>query len=123
MALLDKVKVACRVTSDVFDDELTDMIDAGLADMGITDINPILLQLNDEDDQENTLYPLIQRAVITYCKMNFGFANMPEYQYDRMKDSYDEQKKQLLMSSDYNRWGVPPIPGDEEMACLTVESG
>lgn len=98
MALLDKVKVACRVTSTAFDDELTDLISAGLADMGITDIRAdVLTETNPE--------PLIQRAIITYCKLNFGFVQLAEDQYDRLKASYDEQKAQLLMSSDYTDWG------------------
>lgn len=99
MALLDKVKTACRVTSKAYDDELTDLIVAGLSDIGITDVKPEMLCPSDDLD------PLVQRAVITYCKMNFGFANLPEYQYDRLKDSYDEQKKQLLMSSRYTDFG------------------
>lgn len=96
MALLDKVKVACRVTSTAYDDELADLITAGLADIGITDVRADLLS------DESALLPLIQRAVITYCKMNFGD---PE-SYDRLKASYDEQKAQLLMSSAYTDWSV-----------------
>lgn len=98
MALLDKVKVACRVTSTAYDDELTDLINAGLADMGITDIKSELLT-------ESGILPLIQRAVITYCKLNFGFVQLEDHQYNRLKASYDEQKAQLLMSSDYTNWG------------------
>lgn len=97
MALLDKVKVACRVTTTTFDEELTDLISAGLADLGITDIRADLLTENAE--------PLIQRAVITYCKLNFGFVQLAEDQYARLKESYDEQKAQLLMSSAYTDWG------------------
>ena len=104
MALLDKVKTACRVTTTAYDDELTDLIKAGLADIGITDVNPALLVLSDD------LVPLVQRAVITYCKMNFGFANLPEYQYDRLKDSYDEQKKQMLTSSLYRDGTITSRP-------------
>lgn len=97
MALLDDVKVACRVTSTAYDTELTDLIDAGLADLGITDINSALLV-------STGILPLIKRAVLTYCRMNFG--TVEEAQYDRLKASYDEQKSQLLMSSTYNTWEV-----------------
>lgn len=99
MALLDKVKVACRVTSDAFDDELTDMISAAFADLGITDIRPELLT-------EENVDPLVQRAVLTYCKMNFGYATLSEDQYSRLKESYDEQKSQMLMSSTYTDWST-----------------
>ena len=95
MALLDDVKTACRVTGTAFDVELSDLILAGFADIGITDVRSSLLTDTDTD-------PLIKRAIITYCKMNFG--KIEDSVYDRFKASYDEQKSQLLMSSDYNTW-------------------
>lgn len=98
MALLDDVKGVCRVTSTAYDNELTDLINAGFADLGITDINPELLHTCQD------VPPLIKRAVLTYCKLNFG--KLEDSVYDRYKASYDEQKAQLLMSSDYNRWEV-----------------
>lgn len=95
MALLDKVKMACRVTTTAFDTELTDLISAAFADMGVTDIRPEVLT-------EENMTPLVQRAVTTYCRMHFG---QPD-DYERLKASYDEQKAQLLMSGDYTDWGV-----------------
>ncbi len=92
MALLDDVKVTCRVTSTAFDVELTDLIAAAFGDLGITDIDPELLH-------DTELEPLIKRAVLTYCKMNFGV--LEDSVYDRLKASYDEQKSQLLMSRKY----------------------
>ena len=96
MALLDDVKVACRVTSTAYDAELNDLILAGFADIGITDVKPELLTATDT-------VPLIKRAVLTYCKLNFG--EIEDGFYDRLKASYDEQKMQLLMSSTYCDWG------------------
>lgn len=95
MALLDKVKAACRVASNAYDEELTDLIESGLADMGITDIKSAVLTDTDPD-------PLIRKAVITYCRMNFGYQD--ELAYERLKASYDEQKSQLLMSGRYTDW-------------------
>lgn len=92
MALLDDVKVACRVTTSAFNNELTDLISAAFADIGITDVRPDLLESADT-------VPLIKRAVLTYCKMNFG--TVDDGVYDRLKESYDEQKRQLMMSSAY----------------------
>lgn len=97
MALLDNVKVACRVTTTTFDTELNLLISAAFLDMGITDIDESYLTETDID-------PLIERAVTTYCKMNFGYATLTGDQYARLKASYDEQKSQLLMSSNYTRW-------------------
>lgn len=95
MALLDKVKMACRITTTAYNEELTDLIAAGFADLGITDIKPDVLT-------EENITPLVQRAVTTYCRMHFG---QPD-DYDRLKASYDEQKAQLLMSGDYTDWSV-----------------
>lgn len=94
--LIDKVKVALRIAVNDYDAEIQDLIDAGLKDLGITDINAELLT---EEDTE----PLIERAVITYCKMNFGYLAVD--QYNKFKASYDEQKAQLLMNSAYTDWG------------------
>jgi len=98
MALLDKVKLACRVTSEAYDTELTDLIAAAFADMGITDIKAAVLT-------ETDTLPLVERAVITFCKLNFGYVMLSGDQYARLKASYDEQKAQLLMSSTYTDWG------------------
>lgn len=96
MALLDDVKTACRVTSTAFDTELNDLISSALMDLGIVDIQASLLVTENPT-------PLIKQAVITYCKMNFGFQSNDFY--ERLKASYDEQKAQLLMSSKYTDWG------------------
>ena len=88
--MLDKVKMALRITTDAHDDELRDLICAAIADIGITD--------TDISDSK-LYYPLIRMAIITYVRLHFG---QPD-DYDRLKASYDEQKSQLLMSSDYRR--------------------
>lgn len=103
MALLDDVKVAVRVVSSAYDTELTDLIKAALKDMGITDIKTAMLVETNPD-------PLIKRAVITYCKMNFGYAQFSDTKgsagyYANLKAAYDEQKAQMLMSSQYTDWG------------------
>lgn len=87
--MLDSVKMALRITTDAFDAELTDLIEMALADMRLAGI--INLDVND---------PLIKRAVITYCRLNFG---QPD-DYDRLKASYDEQKRQMGMATGYTRW-------------------
>ena len=88
--LLDKVKLALRVTTQAFDSEITDLIAAALADLGVAGVIA-----NDETN------PLIIRAVTTYCRVNFG---QPD-DYDRLKAAYDEQKAQLSMSTGYTDWG------------------
>ncbi len=89
--MLDKVKLALRISTAAFDAEISDLIAAALADLGLAGVTP-----TPEDD------PLIIRAVITYCRVNFG---QPE-DYDRLKAAYDEQKAQLQMATGYTDWGT-----------------
>lgn len=89
-ALLAKVKIAVRRTeTNAFDTELTGMIAACLADLGIAGV--------DATDIQD---PLIVRAVCTYCKANFGETD----EYEHLKASYDEQKATLQMSSMYTNY-------------------
>lgn len=83
---LDNVKMALRISTNAFDSEISDLIDAGKADLNLPGITA------DETK------PLVKRALITYCRLNFG---QPD-DYDRLKASYDEQKKQLMMCSEYS---------------------
>ena len=98
MALLDDVKAACNIAPSIsaYDNELSDLILAGFADIGITDVRSDLLT------EENAPI-LIRNAIKTYCKMNRGQPD--DGFYDKLKASYDEQKAQLLMSSEYTDWG------------------
>lgn len=91
MAMIDKVRMALRISTTNYDTELTDLINAAKLDLGIAGV-----QLPDEIDA------LVTKAIITYCKMSFG---LPE-DYDRLKKSYDEQKAQLSNASGYTDWAV-----------------
>ena len=89
--MLEQVKTALRITTTAYDTELTYLIEAAKLDLGIAGV-----VLPEELDA------LVQRAVITYCKMSFG---LPE-DYDRLKRSYDEQKAQLSTATGYTDWTV-----------------
>lgn len=88
--ILDDVKTALRIKTDVFNSELESLIVAAKLDLGIAGI-----ESTDDVDE------LIKRAIITFCKMSFG---IPE-DYDRLKRSYDEQKAQLQTATGYTDWG------------------
>lgn len=91
MALIDDVKLALRVTAPDFDPEIQGLIDAAKADLKLAGVaDPV------ETD------PLIKRAIITYCKANFGYDN-PEA--ERFQQSYDMLKMHLTLSFDYNGGG------------------
>lgn len=92
--MLDLVKKALRVTAAYYDEELTQLINAALIDLGFGGAMSSVLAENYD--------PVVNQAVITYCKMNFG---LPE-DYDKLKKSYDEQKAQLGTATGYTNWGV-----------------
>ena len=87
--MLQTVKLALRITTEAFDSELNDLIAAGLIDLNQAGVSNV-----------DTTDPMIKRAVITFCKLNFG---QPD-DYDRLKKAYDEQKAQLGMATGYTTW-------------------
>lgn len=87
--MLDRVKIALRITSNTFNDELNGLIASAQLDLGIAGV--VLPAELDE---------LCKTAIITYCKMNFGNPD----DYDRLKKAYDEQKAQLSMATGYTVW-------------------
>lgn len=89
--MLERVKLALRITTDAFDEEICALIHSAQLDLGIVDIN------EDQIDEPNAL---VMTAIITYVKMHFG---QPD-EYERLKASYDEQKAQLISSSRYTDW-------------------
>lgn len=91
--MLEKVKLALRITTTSFDSELRDLIDAAKVDLGIAGV---LVPVTTDSN----LDVIIQKAIITYCKLNFGEPD----EYDRLKRSYDEQKAQLSMATGYTVW-------------------
>lgn len=86
--MLTKVKQALRVTTNAYDAELTMLINAARVDMGIAGIEVI------DDD-------ICNLGIILFCKLHFGTRD----DVDRLKQSYDEIKKQLGMATGYTNWG------------------
>lgn len=91
--VLASIKVSLRIVGNAFDDEIVDLADAALLDLGIAGVDGTSAVITD---------PLVLRAVTTYCKMHFGEPD----EYDRLKKSYDEQKAQMSMATGYTTWGV-----------------
>ena len=90
-SMLTQAKLALRITTTVFDQEVSDLLDASLLDMGVAGV-VVPAEANK----------LVQQAAITYVRMNFG---QPD-DYDRLKKSYDEQKAQLATCSGFTNWLV-----------------
>ena len=85
--LLSETKTAMRLTKTEYDPEITRLIDAACADLGIAGITATTAT----DD------PILIQAIITFCRLNFG----SPADYDRLKASYDEQKAQLQTAVGY----------------------
>lgn len=86
--MLEKVKLVLRIKTTLLNEEISDLIDACKVDLSISGIKVI----NETD-------PLIQRAIIVYCKANFGLDNKDSEKYQL---SYDMLKQSLALCSDYN---------------------
>lgn len=89
--ILRKVRLALRVTTTAFDEEISDLIEAALLDLNISGI---------EGENVATVDKLTLRAVITYCRMHFGAPD----DYDRLAESYATQKGQLWAATGYTVW-------------------
>jgi hypothetical protein len=89
---ISKVKAALRVstTDSSIKAEITGLIEAARRDLELAGVLP------DKTISESD--SLIERAVITYCKANFGLSN-PDM--ERYYESYKMIKKHLLMSEEY----------------------
>lgn len=87
-SFLAAAKLALRITTDAFDSQINDLLDAALLDMGVAGVIP------------DAMDTLVQQAAITYVRLHFG---QPD-DYDRLKRSYDEQKAQLSTCTGYTEW-------------------
>ena len=86
--IAEKVKLALRIRSNAYDIDIYDLIESAKLDLSISGVKKI-----DEED------PLIQQAIKTYCKANFGLDNKDSEKYQK---SYDMQKQNLSLCGDYN---------------------
>lgn len=92
--MLQKVKLALRITTDKYDSRINDLIDAAKLDLKIAGV--VL---------PDTLDAICEQAIITYCMLNF--LGLSEEEFDRLQKSYDLQKGQLRTATGYTAWEVP----------------
>lgn len=85
--MLALVKMALRITTNAYDTEITHLIAAACADLGVVGVTAT----TDTGDA------LLTKAIVTYCRMHFGEPS----DYERLKASYDEQKAQLISCTGY----------------------
>lgn len=94
MTLLAETKLALRVVSDVYDQEVRTLIDAALYDMERVGVNPALLDADELDDGGNAF---VKHAVLAYCKANFGYDVSEAGRFD---DAYRRIVCDLLNSAE-----------------------
>lgn len=89
MAILDDVKVALRIAAATteYDGEIQDLIDAAEDDLELAGV----VSASDTD-------PLTKRAIVTYCKANYGYDNPDS---DRLQQAYLMLKMHLVLAEDY----------------------
>lgn len=90
--LLNATKLAMRLVNTAYDDEISRLIDAACADLGVVGVSA----------DSSTTDPLLMQAIITYVRMSFGTPT----DYDKLRESYDNQKGQLITCSGYGLPGV-----------------
>ncbi|QNG60387.1 DNA-packaging protein [Bacillus sp. PAMC26568] len=90
--MLPDVKTALRITNAAFDSEIEDLIAAARHDLTLSGVSQGIANAVENVD------PLIKRAIITYCKANFGYDN-PDA--DRFTASYNMLKSHLSLAGDY----------------------
>lgn len=89
--MLEDVKRGLRITNTAYDQEVLDLIEAAKADLLIPDIDP--LKIVDTE-------PLIKRAIILYCKANFGLDNKDSEKYQAAYDNLTERLSLSLLYKD-----------------------
>ena len=96
--MLDRVKLALLISSEDFDDELEDLIDGAVLDLNIAGVD------DETTVSDNPTDKLVIRAIISYCGYHFELVHGTLDRADAFKRSYDEQKAQLGMATNYTTW-------------------
>ena len=87
--MLDDVKTVLRISNNAYDAEIEDLIEAAKMDLILSGVHESKIVETD---------PLIKRAIIVYCKANFGWNN-PDA--ERLQHSYNMLKIHLALSQEY----------------------
>lgn len=93
LPLLEKVKFAMRIDGNEHDDELSDSISTAKA--LLKEAGVVAEKIVDDD-------PLIRKAIITYCKSDFG---TDAKDGEKFAWSFEEQKKLLSLLQNYTSAG------------------
>jgi hypothetical protein len=113
--MLKEAKKALRVTVTNFDDEIMRLCQAGLMDLQIAGVAASGTVAFTEStsgavtDTSTLNDPLVQRAIITYVRANFG----SPADADRLVDCYEAQKGRLMHATGYTDYGEDDADAEE----------
>ena len=104
--MLAETRKALRISTTAYDSELVSLIRAGYADLEMAGVRlpgtvDFSVSQGAYTDSSNLEDDLCMRAIITYVRMHFGSPG----DYERVKESYDLQKNQLMHATGYTDWG------------------
>lgn len=91
--ILNKARIALRIKTNAFDDEILDLIKASVSTL---ETRGVTVEVED-----NMVEPMVLRAILTYVRMHFG---QPD-DYDRLKEAWETQLGQLMTTSGFTTWG------------------
>lgn len=105
--MLNETRLALRISTTAYDAELVSLIRAGYKDLQLAGIRlPGAVSFSQNattgewTDTSSLKDELCVRAVITYVRVHFG----SPADYDRVLDSYETQKCQLMHSHLYTNY-------------------
>lgn len=88
--LISDMRAVLRINHEMYDDEISALIEAAKTDLRIGGISPS--KTEDEADA------LIKRAITTYVKAEFGLDNADAEKY---RAAYQAIRTRLMLSSEY----------------------
>ena len=107
--MLTECRKALRITTDAYDDELCSLMRAAVKDLEIAGVaipGTVAFTLTvttagtTTNDNSTLKDPLVTRAIFTYVRLHFGSPD----DYDRLKESYNTQKVQLMHADTYTNY-------------------
>ena len=105
--MLSETKAALRISTDAYDQEIAALLMAAERDLEIAGVVingtvRITFDGGTADDRSDIKDPLVRMAMITYVRMHFGSPD----DYDRLANSYELQKVQLMHAEPYTDYGT-----------------
>lgn len=94
MTLLAKAKEVLRLSSNVTDTEVTDLIKSAIFDLRRVGV---IVPQEVEPTSTGDVDPLLERAILLYCKANYGYNKDSE----RFNKAYEHLQMALSLAQDY----------------------